>query len=118
MDYKTKKVDGKDVLYSSDWIHGLEQEIHYNWYYHQAKIVYDNCTRKDKILEIGIGTGVLSDILKKRKWEVTTLDIDEGKNPDICEDALSFNYLKAKIDVVLAYEVFEHIPFSTFHKLV
>lgn len=118
MKYISKKIDGFDVLYSADWIDGLEEEMHFSWYYHQAKTVYDNCVREDNILEIGVGTGLLSDLLKKRKWNVTTLDIDKNKKPDICESALDFNYIETNFNVVLAFEVFEHMPFSTFQKVI
>jgi len=118
MKYRKKIVDGHEVVYSPDWINDLESEIHFNWYYHQAELVYSNCTRDQKILEIGIGTGLLSDLLKKRGWDLITLDIDEEKRPDIVGNAVDFDYLANSIDVVLAFEIFEHIPYSTFEKVV
>jgi len=116
--YTNKKVDGVDVFYSADWINGLENEMHFSWYYHQAKTVYDNCVREDTILEIGVGTGLLSSLLKKRNWNVTTLDIDADKKPDICESALDFNYIEGNFNTVLAFEVFEHMPYITFQKVI
>ena len=80
MKYKTKVVDGKKVSYSSDWINDLESEEHFNWYFQQASIVYNNCSKTSALLEIGVGTGLLSDLLKKRGWNIKTLDIDEKKN--------------------------------------
>lgn len=118
MKYKSQKIDGYDVYYSADWINGLENEIHFNWYYHQAKLVYEKCNRDDRILEIGIGTGLLSDMLKKRGWKMKTLDIDEHKEPDYCVNALDFDYKVHHIDTVLAFEIFEHIPFETFKKVI
>ena len=61
---------------------------------------------------------MLSDLLKRRRWNVTTLDIDEDKNPDICASAVEFDYSSKKVDVILAFEVFEHMPYSTFKKVV
>lgn len=115
---KSKNIDGVNVLYSANWINDLEKELHFNWYYQQAKLVYENCTREDTILELGIGTGLLSDLLKKRNWKVTTLDIDEDKHPDICENALDFEYAEKGFNVLIAFEIFEHIPYATFQKLV
>lgn len=118
MKYKTKKVDGIDVSYSSDWINDLENEIHFNWYYQQARLVYEHCARSDSLLEIGVGSSLLSDLLKRRNWKITTLDIDADKNPDICESASEFDFSSVNTDVVLAFEVFEHMPFTTFEKVV
>lgn len=118
MNYKEKIVDGQKVYYSADWINDLERELHFKWYYNQAKMVYDKCERDRLILEIGIGTGLLSDLLRKRGWKIKTLDIDEDKNPDYCESASEFDYIGGEIDVVLAFEIFEHIPFLTFEKVI
>lgn len=118
MKYKSNMVDGRNVSFSSDWINDLEERIHFEWYHQQADLVYKNCTREQNILEVGIGTGLLSDLLKKRGWNLVTLDIDEDKRPDFCCSALDFEYGAHAIDVVLAFEIFEHIPFETFKKIV
>jgi hypothetical protein len=118
MEYKTQKVDGHEVYYSADWVKGLETEIHFKWYYHQAKLIYDHCQRQEKILEIGVGTGLLSNTLKKRGWNIQTLDIDAGKQPDHCASALDFDYAGHDIETVVAFEIFEHIPFTTFEKVI
>jgi len=118
MDYKFKKIDDIDVCFSSDWINELEEEKHFRYYHQQAKIVYDYCNRAESIIEIGVGSALLSDLLKRRGWKVATLDIDEGKNPDICASASGFDYSNAGVDVILAFEIFEHIPFSTFEKVM
>ena len=118
MEYRRKNIDGYEVYFSADWIRGLETEPHFNWYYHQAKLVYEKCDRTDQILEIGVGTGLLSDMLKKRGWNVRTLDIDEHKRPDYCVSALDFDYKAHQVDIVLAFEIFEHIPFETFKKVI
>lgn len=118
MKYKSQEVDGYEVYYSADWIDGLETEVHFNWYYHQAKLVYGKCNQDDRIIEIGVGTGMLSDMLKKRGWKIQTLDIDESKKPDYCMNALDFDYETHQIDTILAFEIFEHIPFETFKKVI
>jgi hypothetical protein len=118
INYKTKVVDGQEVCFASEWIYELEKEIHFNWYYHQAEMVYKNLNRDQKILEIGLGTGLLSDLLKRRSWNINTLDIDEDKRPDFCESAVDFDYKNHDIEAVLAFEIFEHIPFATFNKVV
>jgi hypothetical protein len=118
MEYSSQLVDGHQVYFSADWINGLENEAHFTWYYHQAKLVYEKCDRSDRILEIGVGTGLLSDMLKKRGWSLSTLDIDQNKHPDHCASALDFDYKSHQIDSILAFEIFEHIPFDTFKKVI
>lgn len=118
MEFQKKFVDGHEVIFSADWINDLEQEIHFHWYYQQASLVYTHCSRDQKILEIGIGTGLLSDLLRKRGWKINTLDIDEKKNPDFCFSAIDFDYKKHLIETVLAFEIFEHIPLATFKKVI
>jgi len=118
MEYKTKLVDGHEACFCSDWIADLEQELHFNWCYQQADLAYSNCRRDQRILEIGIGTGLLSDLLRKRGWNIKTLDIDENKSPDFCSSASEFDFIHHNIEIVLAFEIFEHIPFSTFEKVV
>ncbi|AGA88907.1 hypothetical protein Thimo_0030 [Thioflavicoccus mobilis 8321] len=107
-----------EVCFSADWITTLEKEIHFNWYWNQANLVYTHCSKDQKILEIGVGTSLLSDLLKRRGWHLHTLDIDEKKKPDFCASAADFDYSAQSIDVILAFEVFEHIPFSTFEKVI
>lgn len=118
MKYKAKEVDGVEVHFSADWIRDLEAEHHFIWYWNQAHLVYSSCSRDQKLLEIGVGTSWLSDLLKRRGWQAVTLDIDEEKCPDFCASAVDFDYGAQDIDVILAFEIFEHIPFSTFEKVI
>lgn len=118
MKYKTKIVDGVEVEFSADWIRDLESNVHFNWYWNQAKLLYDNCSRDQLILEIGVGSSLLSDLLKRRGWNILTLDIDEDKRPDFCESAVDFDFSSRDIETVLAFEVFEHMPYPTFKKVI
>jgi len=68
------------------------------------------------VLEIGIGNGFVSDYLKKRGVNVTTLDIDERLNPDVVGSVLDMPVLNESFDVVACYEVLEHLPFENFSK--
>lgn len=115
---KTQVVDGIEVLFSADWINDLESELHFNWYWHQANLVYKYCSRDQNLVEIGIGTSLLSDLLRRRGWRINTLDIDKAKAPNFCESADEFDYAAHEVDVVLAFEIFEHIPLSTFEKVL
>ena len=115
---KKTRVDGVEVSYSGDWIDVFESRQHFSWYWRQAKMVYDFCQKEESLLELGKGTGCLSDILRGKGWNIRTLDIDEDKKPDFCCDAYSFDYLSVSPDVLLAFEIFEHLPFETFVKVI
>jgi hypothetical protein len=47
-----------------------------------------------------------------------TLDIDDDKKPDYVEDASSFDYSVLNLDTVIAFEIFEHLPFPLFNRVI
>lgn len=99
--------------YSSDWIHHLESKRHWIFYWNQLRTLNAVLEEGDRILEIGVGTRFTSDYLKSKGYDVTTLDIDTQKKPDIVADIVTFD-LPGKYDHILGFEVFEHIPFEDF----
>lgn len=78
------------------------------WY----QIMEVNKTSPKKVLEIGPGPGIVSEILSRMKVMVTTLDIDPRLIPNICADVTSLPFSNKSFDTVLAAEILEHIPFS------
>ena len=118
MRYNSQIVDGKEAFYSSDWINQLESEQHFSWYHKQLELVYKYCGRNQRLLEIGIGNSCLSDILKRRGWGIKTLDIDEEKAPDFVLPVSDFKFNDHDFNTILAFEIFEHIPFDTFEKTI
>ena len=118
MKYQKTIVDGNEVVYSADWILDLESQAHFNYYWNQLSLVYKNCRRDEEILEIGVGTSFLSDILRRREFKISTLDIDPLKKPDHNANALEFDYSTNNFSSLLAFEIFEHIPFDTFQKVI
>jgi len=118
MKYQKTIVDGNEVVYSADWILDLESQAHFNYYWNQIVLVYKNCSRDEEILEIGVGTSFLSDVLRRREFKISTLDIDPLKKPDYNANALEFDYSTNNFSSLLAFEIFEHIPFDTFQKVI
>jgi hypothetical protein len=118
MKYQKQIVDGKEVVYSAEWILDLEAESHFLYYWNQLSHVYKTCRREEEILELGVGTKLLSDVLRRRKFKISTLDIDPDKHPDFCANALNFDYSIKPFSALLAFEIFEHIPFETFSKVL
>jgi len=71
--------------------------------------------RPKNVLEIGIGNKLVSDYLKKRGINVTTVDINRDLEPDfVCSVTELSSTLKSKYDIILCAQVLEHLPFSEF----
>ncbi len=70
----------------------------------------------DDILEIGIGNGFVSKYIKDRGYNVTTIDILEELQPDICASVLDIPLEDDSFDVVVCCEVLEHLPYTDFPK--
>lgn len=72
-----------------------------------------HCT-PDEILEIGIGNGIVSDLLRKAGYRTTTVDVDPALNPDIVASVIELPFADNTFDVVACFEVLEHIPWHQF----
>jgi len=76
-------------------------------YWHQMDLV-----RKESpasVLEVGVGAGIVSKQLKS-EFNVTTLDIDPALGPDIVGSITRIPIPDKSVDVVLAAEILEHLP--------
>lgn len=105
----------KNNNYASEWIDKLETEIHWRYYWNQQELISNYIKKGDKILEIGVGSKFTSNYLKSKGYDVTTIDIDPKKQPDIVADIVNYTF-NEKYDHILAFEIFEHIPFEDFQK--
>ena len=106
-------VNGVSYKYSSEWIHRLESREHWELYWYQQKLMEGSIQPGDTFLEIGVGSGFTANYLRSKGTEVTTIDIDKSKNPDIVANVVNYQFSQ-QYDHVLAFEVFEHIPFEEF----
>ena len=82
-------------------------------YYYQI----DNILKLNpkSVLEIGVGNKTNYNYLKD-KVKITSCDFDKNLNPDIVGDIRNLPIKDKTYDVVCAFEVLEHIPFSDFEK--
>ena len=71
---------------------------------------------KKKVLEIGVGNKTVSDYLKKIGFDVTTCDIDPRLKPDFVGNVTSLPFKKGGFDLVICFEVLEHIPYVSVKK--
>lgn len=111
--YTKEQVRGVTYTYSAEWIHKLETEEHWRLYWNQQKLIFGNIRTDETILEIGVGSGFTANYLKSKGFNVETIDIDPEKKPDILSNIVTYNF-QNRYDHVLAFEVFEHIPYSEF----
>lgn len=73
-------------------------------------------TKPKNVLEIGVGNKTVSNYLKHRGIDVTTVDIDPNLESDLVGSVteLSKYFGKSSFDTVLCAEVLEHLPFDCF----
>jgi cyclopropane fatty-acyl-phospholipid synthase-like methyltransferase len=117
-DEKSEKVGTVVYRYSSPWIYSLESEDHWRLYWQQQKLMKGEVKSGQHVLEIGFGSGFTANYLRSKGVRVTTLDIDAEKHPDIVANIVTFDWKDLEYDHILAFEVFEHIPFVEFSKLM
>ena len=113
-----ENIAGDILSYSSEWIHRVESETHWRLYWKQQKLIekFGRLSANSKVLEIGPGSGFTANYLTHKGFDVTTLDIDEDKRPDIIANIVEMN-LEEQYDLILAFEVFEHAPFKYLAKI-
>lgn len=115
--YKKEIIRGVEYKYSAEWIYDLESEEHWRLYWNQQKLMQNKVSYGDNVLEIGVGSGFTANYLKSKGVNVKTLDIDRGKKPDIVANLVEYQFPE-RYDHVLAFEVFEHIPFIEFKGVI
>jgi SAM-dependent methyltransferase len=83
-------------------------------YYNQYRLIIKQ--KPKSILELGVGTKLLSAYLKERNFKVTTCDFDTHLKPDVVADVRDLPFTNNSFDVVVSFEVLEHLPFKYFKK--
>ena len=79
-------------------------------YWYQLREITD---RKPKqVLEVGVGSGFVSNFLRSKGVMVTTVDIESDLHPDIVADVVNLPFEDNSFEVVSAYEVLEHMPYE------
>lgn len=95
--------------YSSKKYNKKERFINY---WHQIDEVLS--FSPESVLEIGVGSHLVNDFLKRIVPDVKSLDIEPATKPDIVGSVTKIPLPDNSVDVVLASEILEHIPFETF----
>lgn len=81
-------------------------------YWYQAAAVRD--TGAKDVLEVGLGMGLTTWILRRWGLNVATLDLDPALGPTCAADVRSMPFRDGAFDTLLVAEVLEHLPFDEF----
>jgi len=79
-------------------------------YYWQTRQIVDRSLRD--VLEVGIGSSVVSEYLRRNGVNLTTIDIDLALGPDCVASVTDLPFRSDAFDAVLCAEVLEHMPFE------
>lgn len=81
-------------------------------YYEQLRVIYQ-CSPKN-ILEIGVGDRTVANHVGSRGIDYRSLDIVEELRPDRVGSVTDIPYPDQSFDMVVAFQILEHLPFSQF----
>ncbi len=98
----------KDIYFGSQYLSPARLAC---YSYHLKEII--DCQPKN-ILEIGMGSGLVSYILKKKHYDLTTLDFEKALEPDITASVTDIPLPDNAAEVVACFQVMEHLPFDQF----
>lgn len=68
--------------------------------------------KPNSILEIGVGNSFLTNLLKNKKFNVTTADYDKSLNPDIVCDIRDIPVKNKTYDIAVAFQILEHLEYN------
>lgn len=116
--YSIQIVDGVEYKYGAEWTKTLEEKRHWEFYWYQQKLMEGLIIPgQDRILELGMGSGFAANYCRSKCLDITTLDIDEKKKPDIVANIVTYDF-ERRYDHVMAFEILEHIPYEQFERTI
>ena len=93
----------------SHYFNGYDSLARFASYWHQIE---ETCVLGGDVLEVGVGNGTVSAVLRARGVALTTVDLDSALKPDVVADIRALPFDDRSFDTVLAAEVLEHIPWD------
>lgn len=101
------RIEAKNERYGNRRYENLPRFVSY---YNQIDLV--RALDPKEILEVGIGSGFLSNYLRSRDYAVTTADYDKTLGPDIVCDIRNIPLEDGSFELVMAFEILEHVPYE------
>ncbi|MBZ8182202.1 MAG: methyltransferase domain-containing protein [Oscillatoria sp. PMC 1051.18] len=84
-------------------------------YYNQVRIIKSLGKQVENILEIGIYNSLFTEMLKINNYKITTADVNPELKPDLIVDLeTDFSLPQDKFEVIVLFQVLEHIPYQKF----
>lgn len=109
-DLKKPDTIPQSLYWSTDYLSPKRfSSIGYQW-----KLAID--LDKQTYLEIGLGNGILTQLLTAREKTVVTVDVNLNLCPDISGALPDLPFSNKSFEVSLCYEVLEHLPFDLFEQ--
>jgi len=88
-------------------------------YYLQLKEILElSKTKVESILEVGPGNGIFESLLNNFPYKLTTVDINPDNGPDIVCDILNSPIRDKMFDIVVCFQVLEHLPYKYFSQII
>ncbi|MDE1925200.1 MAG: class I SAM-dependent methyltransferase [Patescibacteria group bacterium] len=81
-------------------------------FYYQLREIF--AAHPASLLEVGPGMGIIRDVTRHAGVAYTSVDIAEDLHPDVVAPVTNLPFPDKAFDVVCAFEVLEHMPFSEF----
>lgn len=98
----------------SHYLKGYDTKERFISYWYQINEVLKLSPKN--ILEIGIGNSFVSNYLTKYEIDLITLDFDKRLGPDVVASVIDIPFKNESFEIVVCYEVLEHIPFEFFQR--
>ncbi len=108
--------DNEIQVKAEHYFNGYNSAERFASFYYQIRFIEE--LNPQNVLEIGIGSGVVSSYLKRCGYNVTTCDFDSELRPDYTADIRNLPFEKNSFDVIAVYEVLEHLPFEDFDRIL
>ncbi len=81
-------------------------------YYYQFQSIFN--LNPQSVLEVGVGSGITTKMLRDNNVKVTTFDNNPKTHPDVLGDVLKLPFEDNHFDMAVGFEIFEHLEFSSF----
>jgi len=104
----------KTQVTKEHYFNGYDNMIKFMYYFHEIELT--KSLNPKSILEIGVGNKTYYNYMKQQGYEIKSLDFDKTLNPDIIADVRNTKLKEESFDVVVAFEVMEHLPYSEFQQ--